>query len=68
MANMYVHARVCIWIIGFNKLEALGALMGFPSFFFLSLCLFDAIIDLHAMDREAFNESNFLGNIGSVNS
>ena len=26
---MYVRVRVCIWVLGFYKLEALGMLMGF---------------------------------------
>jgi hypothetical protein len=51
---MYAHARVCIWILGFYKLEALGALMGFLDI--CSLCLFDEIVGLHAIDEETFNE------------
>ena len=54
MTNMYVHARVCIQILGFYKLEALGVLMDFLDI--CSLCLFDEIVDLHAMDEETFNE------------
>jgi hypothetical protein len=45
---MHVLVAICICVLGYNKLEALGALMGFFEFF--SLCLFDAIVELHAMN------------------
>jgi hypothetical protein len=45
---MYVLVRVCIYVLGFNKLEALGELMGFLDF--SSLCVFNVIVELHAMD------------------
>ena len=32
MTTMYVLVRVCIWVLGFCKLEALGVLMGFLEF------------------------------------
>ena len=53
MTNMYVHARVCIWILGFYKLEVLGVLMGFLDI--CSLCLVDVIVDLHAINEEISN-------------
>ena len=59
---MCVLVRVCIWILGFYKLEALGTLMGFLKFSIWivasllcsCLCLFDTIVELHAMDEEKF--------------
>ena len=50
MIKMYVLVRVCAWVLGFYKLEALGALMGFLEF--CSLCSFDTIIELHAMNEK----------------
>lgn len=29
MSTMYVLARVCVWVLGFHKLHALGVPMGF---------------------------------------
>ena len=63
MTIMYVLVRVCVWVLCFRAssvyiLEALGVLMGFLEFFFLwivanllcsCLCLFDIIVELHAM-------------------
>jgi hypothetical protein len=54
MTNMYVHVRVCISVVRFYKLKALGVLVGFLEF--CSLCLFDAIVDLHPMDEETYND------------
>ena len=49
MTSMYVLVKVCIWVLGFYKLEALGGLLeGFLEF--RSHCLFDVIVELHAMD------------------
>ena len=59
MATMSVLVMICIWVLGFYKLEALGALMGSLGFFLFGLCLsylcsclslFHAIIVLHALD------------------
>ena len=60
---MYILVRVCIWVLGLYKLEALGVLiMGF-----LELCspvcakllcfclfLFDRIVELHNMNENDF--------------
>jgi hypothetical protein len=55
--------RVCIWGLGFYKLEVHGALMSSLEFFLCGLwlsccvlvfCLFDAINELHAMDDKIF--------------
>ena len=54
MTNMYVLVKVCIWVLGLYKLEALGGLMGFLEF--CSLCLFDVIIKLHPMIEKTFND------------
>ena len=35
MTTLSILVLVCIWVLGFYKLEALGALMGFIEFFFL---------------------------------
>ena len=50
MTNKYVLVRVCICVLGFHKPEALGALMSFLEF--LSLCVFNVFIELHAMDEK----------------
>ena len=59
MTIMDVLVGVCIWILGFYKLEALGALMAFLKFSLQIvanllrsfLYLFDTIVELHAMDE-----------------
>ena len=63
--TLSILVRVCIWVLGFYKLEALGALLGSLEFFSLNLwlnfcalvfvCLMKIIIDLLAMDRRMFN-------------
>ena len=61
-----VLVRVCIWILGFYKLKALGTLMDFRKFSLWIVanllcscpCLFDTIIELHTMNEEKF--FNFL--------
>jgi hypothetical protein len=58
MIIMYVLIKVCIWVLGLCKLEAFGVLVGILEFslhivakFLCScLCLFDIVVELHAMD------------------
>jgi hypothetical protein len=55
--------RVCIWVLGFFKLEAFGALVGSLELcsvdcgeIVMLLALFvDAIVNLHPMDEKMFN-------------
>jgi hypothetical protein len=54
MTSMYVLVKVCIWVLGFYKPDALGALIGFLEFCFI--CLFDAFVKLHPMDEKTFND------------
>ena len=59
MTTMNVLVGVCIWVLGFYKPKALGALMSFLElcslFVTKSLCfclrLFDTIVELYAMDE-----------------
>lgn len=56
--------RVCIWVLGFFKLEAFGVLVGSLELCSLDcdeivmfLALFvDAIVDLHPLDEKMFND------------
>jgi hypothetical protein len=59
MTITYLLVSVCIWVLGFHKLEALGALMGFNLSLWIVakllctyLCMFDTIAKLHAMDEK----------------
>ena len=47
---MHVLVTICICVLGYSKLEALGALMIFFEFF--SLCLFYAIVELHVINEK----------------
>ena len=58
MTIMYVLIRICIRVLGFYKLEALGVLVDILEFSLRivakllcsCLCLFNTIVELHAMD------------------
>ena len=54
MTNMYVLVEVCIWDLGYYKLESLEARMGFLEL--CSLCLFDIIVELHATNEKTFSD------------
>ena len=64
MTSMSILVRVCTWVQAFYKHEALGALMGSLDFALhivakllcSCLCLFDAIVDLHAKHEKMFND------------
>ena len=52
------------WVLGIYKLEDLGVLMGSVEFaldilaklLWFCLCFLDAIVELHAMDENLFND------------
>ena len=60
MTTMPILVKLCIWVLGFYKLGALGVLMGSLEFFSPDcdkllcscLCLFDAIDKLHDMNKK----------------
>ena len=68
MTTMSIIVRVCIWVLGFHKSEAPGQLIGclcvllskfVAKLLCSSLCLFDAIVELHAMGETLFNDFLF---------
>ena len=63
---MSIFVRVCIWVLGFYKVEALEQLMGFLkvwlSGLWLSYCaIVFACVDAIVMDEKLFNDFFFVG-------
>ena len=59
MITMFILFGICIWVLGFinfKLLESSCVLSGLRLLLCSNLCLFDAIVELHAMDENLFND------------
>ena len=55
MITLSIIVEVCIWDLGFHKIEAHGVVMGYLEFGSFDFLLLDVIVELHAMNENKFN-------------
>jgi hypothetical protein len=55
MTTLFIFVRVCICVLGFTNWRLLGNISSLE-FLCYSLCFFGAIVELHAVDENLFDD------------